>query len=438
MANETVYRNCSLCEAHCGIAIEVERDTDRILTIRGDAEDPFSRGYICPKAYGLKGLHEDPDRLRRPLRRDGDTWREIDWDEAFALVATRLRAVRDAHGPAAIASYAGNPNVHELGAGLYLPALLRALGNHKRFSASSVDQLPKQLSSLSMYGRGLTIPIPDIDRTRYLLVLGANPAVSNGSLMTAPDMPGRLARLRERGGKLVVIDPRRTETARLADEHHFIRPGGDAFFLFSLVHVLFTEDLVRLGDIAPWVRGTGELRALAAAFPPEATAARTGIDAATVRRLARELAAAESAACYGRMGTCTQEFGTLASWLVDCVTILTGNLDRPGGAMFPHAATSLTDDAPRSAKLPYARWRSAVRGLPEAFGELPSAALAEEIEGNGSERIRALVTVAGNPALSCPNSARLARALASLDFMVSIDIYLNETTRFADVILPPR
>ncbi|HWN72111.1 MAG TPA: molybdopterin-dependent oxidoreductase, partial [Haliangium sp.] len=438
MPTEIVYRNCSLCEAHCGIGVEVDRAAGHVVTIRGDAEDSFSRGYICPKAYALKGLHEDPDRLRRPVRRVGQEWHELDWDEAFDLVATRLRQVRDAHGPAALGSYAGNPNVHDLGASLYLPALLKALGNHKRFSASSVDQLPKQLSSLLMYGRGLTIPVPDVDRTSYLLVLGANPVVSNGSLMTAPDMPGRLARLRARGGKLVVIDPRRSETATVADEHHFIRPGTDAFFLFSLVHVLFAEDLVDLGRVAPWVRGVDDLRAMAQDFSPEATADRTGIDADVVRRLAREIAAAESAACYGRIGTCTQEFGTLASWLVDCVTILTGNLDTPGGAMFPRSPTEMAEDGPRQGKIPYARWRSSVRGLPEAFGELPSAALAEEIEGNGSERIRALVTVAGNPVLSCPNGGRLARALAGLDFMVSVDIYINETTRFADVILPPR
>jgi anaerobic selenocysteine-containing dehydrogenase len=437
MASEIVYRNCSLCEAHCGIAIEVDRTEERVVTIRGDADDAFSRGYLCPKAYALKGLHEDPDRLRRPVRRVGQEWQEIDWDEALDLVAAQLRQVRDTHGPSAIGSYAGNPTVHDFGAGLYLPALLKALGNHKRFTASSVDQLPKQLSSLLMYGRGLSIPVPDIDRTSYMLLLGANPVVSNGSLMTAPDMPGRIERLRARGGKLVVIDPRRSETARMADEHHFIRPGTDAWFLFSLVHVLFDEGLVRLGRVAPWVRGLDELRALAAKLPPEATARRTGIAPDTVRRLAREIAAADSAVCYGRIGTCTQQFGTLASWLVDCVTILTGNLDSPGGAMFPHPATATADEAPRPGKLPYGRWRS-LRGLPEAFGELPAATLAEEIEGNGNERIRAFVTLAGNPVLSCQNGARLARALASLDFMVSIDIYINETTRFAHVILPPR
>jgi anaerobic selenocysteine-containing dehydrogenase len=438
MASETVHRTCPLCEAHCGIAVEVDRRARRVVGVRGDAEDPFSRGYLCPKAHGLIGLQEDGDRLRRPIRRRGRDWEEIGWEEALEFAAGRLREIRSAHGPEAVGSYVGNPNAHDLGSVFYLPALLRGLGTRQRFSASSVDQLPKMLSSVCLYGGGLSVPVPDVDRTDYLLVLGANPLASNGSLLTAPDMPGRLRALRERGGKLVVVDPRRSETARVADEHHFIRPGADAFFLFSLVHVLFEERLARLGAAEGRVLGVAELRALARDFPPEATAAATGIEAATVRRLARELAAAPTAACYGRIGTCTQEFGTLASWLVDCVTLLTGNLDRPGGALFPRSAVGPAPEVPRRpAKVPYARWRSSVRGLAEAFGELPAACLAEEIEGAGSSRIRALLTVAGNPVLSTPNGARLSRALESLEFMASVDIYLNETTRFADVILPP-
>ncbi|WP_428262133.1 molybdopterin-dependent oxidoreductase [Haliangium sp.] len=439
MSTDTVYRSCTLCEAHCGVAVTVDRAQGRAIRVEGDPDDPFSQGYICPKAHGLLGLQDDPDRLRRPLKRDGERWVEIEWDEALALAADGLMRVRAQHGPEALASYAGNPSVHDLGATVYLPALLRALGTRKRFSASSVDQLPKQVSSLAMYGAGLKIPIPDLDRTDYLLILGANPVVSNGSLMTAPDVKGRLKRLRARGGKLVVIDPRRSETARAADEHHFIRPGTDALLLMSMVQVLFSDDLVALGRVEPWVRGVDELRALAQDFTPERTAAHTGIDAATVRRLAHDMAGADSAVCYGRIGTCTQTFGTVASWLVDCVTILTGNLDRPGGAMFPRPATSPAQEPPRKPgkPLPYGRWRSSQRGLPEAFGELPVAALAEEIDSGGDQRVRALLTMAGNPVLSTPNGARLARALASLDFMVSIDLYLNETTRFADVILPP-
>ena len=432
----SVFRSCPLCEATCGIAVNVSGN--RATAVRGDDDDPLSRGYLCPKAHGLIGLQEDPDRLRRPVRREAARFVEIDWDEAFALTASKLRAARDTHGPGALAAYAGNPTVHDFGATLFVPALMRSLGSKKRFSASSADQLPKMLSSASMFGGGLTVPIPDVDRCSHLLVLGANPLASNGSLMTAPDMRGRLRRLRERGGRLIVIDPRRSETAAVADEHHFIRPGSDALFLFSLVHTLFDEDLVALGRLESSVEGVDRVRELALAFPAEGTAAATGIPAAETRRIAREFAAAESAACYGRMGTCTQQFGTLASWLVDVVNTLTGNLDREGGVMFPRSATSPGVDRSGPGKpVDHARWRSSVRDLPESFGEFPVAALSEEIDSAGEDRIRALVTVAGNPVLSTPNSGRLAKALEALDFMVSVDFYINETTRFADVILPP-
>ena len=435
---QVVHRTCPLCEAKCGIAVEVDRAAGRVVTIRGDEEDSFSRGYLCPKAYALKALQEDPDRLRRPIRRTPSGWEEISWDDALAFAADGLRSVRDAHGAEALAGYVGNPNAHDLGSALYLPALLRSLGSKRRFSASSVDQLPKMLSCAAVFGGPLTIPVPDLDRTQYLLMLGANPLASNGSLMTAPDAPGRLRKIRERGGRIVVVDPRRSETAEIADEHLFIKPGSDAFFLFALVHVLFEEGLVSMGRLESLVRGTEALRTLAKDFAPEAVASATGIDAATTRRIAREFAAADAAACYGRIGTCTQEFGTLASWLVDAVNILTGNLDREGGVMFPRSPAGPGRDRPkRSGKLPYARWRSTVRELPEFAGELPAAALAEEIDAAGEGRIRALLTVAGNPALSTPNGARLTRALEGLEFMVCVDIYLNETTQHANVILPP-
>ena len=443
--HEIVHRSCPLCEAHCGISVEVDRPRQTVVTIRGDDDDPRSRGYLCPKAYGLKGLHEDPDRLRRPQRRTGRRgdpdapWQEIGWDEAFDLVGERLRAVRDAHGPNAIATYIGNPTAHDLGSILYGQVFQRSLGTKWRFSASSVDQLPKMLSSAFLYGNPLAFPVPDLDRTDCLLMLGANPLVSNGSLCTAPDFPGRLRRLRDRGGRLIVVDPRRSETAAVADEHLAIRPGSDAYFLFSLANVMFAEGLTKLGPLEPFTNGVEEVRTLAKDFPPEAVEAATGIPAATARRVARELAATERAVCYGRIGTCTQAFGTLSSWLVDVVNALAGNLDRPGGALWPRAASGPGLEPPRKpAPVPYARWRSHVRGLPEFNGELPVAALAEEIdEAPEADRVRALFTLAGNPVLSTPNGARLARALEGLDFMVSIDLYRNETTRFADVILPP-
>jgi anaerobic selenocysteine-containing dehydrogenase len=435
MSSHTVYRSCPLCEAHCGIGVEIEGDAVR--TIRGDEADALSAGYLCPKAYGLKGLQEDPDRLRRPLIREGEGWREAGWDEAMALVADRLRAVRDAHGADAIGTYLGNPSAHDYGALLYVGPFLRALGTRWRFSATSVDQLPKTVSCALLFGAPLAIPIADIDRTDFLLMLGANPLASNGSLMTAPDFPGRLRRLRERGGRLVVVDPRRSETAAIADQHVPIRPGSDAWLLFALVHVLFEEGLVRLGRLADFTNGVERVREAAREFAPEAVADACGVPAERIRALARELAAAPRAAVYGRIGTCTQEFGTLASWLVDVLNVLTGNLDRPGGALFPRPAHGAAEDRPRKAgPPPYARWRSRVRGLPEFAGELPAACLAEEIDAAGDARIRALVTVCGNPVLSTPNGARLERALAGLDFVVSVDFYRNETTRFADVILP--
>jgi len=431
-----IFRACNLCEACCGIVVRT--DGERILGIEGDPEDPFSQGYICPKAVALKDVHEDPDRLRRPIKREGSSWREISWEEALEEAARGLLAVRERYGADGIATYLGNPTVHNFGSVLYAPVLLRALGGRQRFSASSVDQLPKMLSSTLLFGRPLQIPVPDVDRTNYLLILGANPAVSNGSLMTAPAMPRRLKRIRDRGGRIVVIDPQRTETARVADEHFFIRPGTDALLLAAMVNALFAEDLVNPGRLEPFLNGREKLREAFRPFEPESVAAAVGIPADAIRRLAREFAGAASAACYGRIGTCVQEFGALASWLIDLVNILTGNLDRPGGAMFatPAARPSVGKPGPKP-KLPYGRWRSRVRGLPEFNGELPVAALAEEIETPGEGQIHALVTMAGNPVLSTPNGAALAKALEKLDFMVSIDIYLNETTRHATVILPP-
>jgi anaerobic selenocysteine-containing dehydrogenase len=436
-AADVVHRSCNLCEAHCGVSVHVDRQSGEILTVKGDPDDALSRGYICPKAYGLKGLQEDPDRLRVPQIRENGGFRDASWEEALALVGSRLGEIRAAHGDNAVATYLGNPNAHDYAASLYLPAFQRALGTRWRFSATSVDQLPKMVSSCLLFGAPLTIPVPDVDRTDFLLVLGANPLASNGSLMTAPDMPGRLRRLRARGGKLVVVDPRRSETAAVADRHVFLRPGTDAHLLLALVHVLFAENRVELGRLADFTEGVEEVERLAEPFTPEAVADLTGVPAAETRELARMLAAADRAAVYGRIGTCTQAFGTLASWLVDVLNVLTGNLDREGGVLFPRPAHGPASDRPRRrGRFPFGRWHSHVRGLPEAFGELPVATLAEEIDSAGDARVRALVTVSGNPVLSTPNGARLEKALDSLEFMVSIDLYKNETTRLADVILP--
>jgi len=433
----THYRTCPLCEATCGLAITTRGRT--VEAIRGDEADVFSHGYICPKGPALKDLDADPDRLRAPQIRRGDTWTTVGWDEAFAEIDRRLSPILATHGRNAVGVYLGNPSVHNTALSLYSRALLRVLGSRSVFSASTVDQMPKQVAAGLMFGTGLSVPVPDVDRTDYLLILGADPLVSNGSLMTAPDMKGRLRAIRARGGTVVVIDPRRSKTAEEATRHHFIRPGTDALLLLAIVQTLFSEDRVRLGAAAPHVTGVERVREVAAPFTPERVASHCGIPADAVRQLARELAAATSAAVYGRIGTCTQDFGTLASWLVDVVNTLTGNLDRPGGAMFPKAAAGQTNSrgaGGRGKGIRLGRHVSRVRGLPEVFGELPVAALPEEIETAGDGQIRALITVAGNPVLSTPGGARLARALAQLECMVSFDIYRNETTRHAHVILP--
>jgi anaerobic selenocysteine-containing dehydrogenase len=434
----THYAICPLCEATCGLAITIQ---ERAVTgIRGDTGDVFSHGYLCPKAYALKELDADPDRLRAPLIRRGDEWHAATWDAAFAEIDRRLPALREQYGRDAVAAYLGNPNVHSLALQFYVPVLLRLLRTRNIYSASTLDQMPKQVSAGYMFGTMVSIPIPDVDRTDYLLILGANPLVSNGSLMTAPDMRGRLRALKARGGKFVVIDPRRTRTAEEAGEHHFIRPGTDALFLFALVHTICAENLARPGRLAEHLNGIDAVAALAQDFAPETVAATCGIRAATIRRLARELAGAEHAAVYGRLGTCTQEFGTLASWLVDVLNALTGNLDRAGGVMFPLAPAgqrNASGTPGRGKGIRLGQSASRVRGLPQVFGELPTATLTDEILTPGEGQVRALITIAGNPLLSAPHADRLAEAFAQLDFMVSVDSYLNETTRFAHVILPP-
>ncbi|KAB2971922.1 molybdopterin-dependent oxidoreductase [Streptomyces sp. SS1-1] len=436
--SRTALRICPLCEATCGLTLTIEGT--EVTGARGDRDDVFSKGFICPKGAAFGAVDADPDRLRAPLvRRDG-VLREATWEEAFDAVAAGLRAVVDRDGPDAVGVVLGNPNVHTMAGALYPPVLLAGLRTRSLFTASTVDQMPKHVSSGLLYGDANAIPVPDLDHTSHLLLIGANPLESNGSLCTAPDFPGRLKALKARGGTLTVVDPRRTRTARLADRHIAIRPGTDALLLAALAHTLFEEDLADLGDLAPHLQGLAELRDALRDFTPEAVAEACDVDAGTIRTLARELAAAPTAAVYGRIGSCTVPHGTLASWLVDVCTLLTGNLDRPGGALFPQAAT---DRTPRPAGpgrgFALGRWRSRVSGHPEAKGELPLSALAEEIDtatGEGTP-VRALIAVAANPVLSAPDGDRLDKALDSLEFMVSVDPYLNETSRHAHVVLPP-
>lgn len=427
----TVYRTCPLCEATCGLELALEGD--EVVRIRGDHDDVFSHGFVCPKGSSLKHLHADPDRLRTPLIRRGGDFEVATWEEAFARVAAGLQPMLAERGRDAVAIYLGNPNAHNMSGPVYGRALIKALGTKNVFTASTVDQMPKHLSCGLMFGHPDLIPVPDLDRTDYLLMLGANPYVSNGSLATAPDWPGRLEGIRRRGGKVIVIDPRRTRTAESADEHLFIRPGTDALWLFAIVHTLIDESLVALGRFEDSCTGLDEVARVAARFSPERVEARCGIDAGTTRRITHELAQAETAVVYGRIGTHTTEFGSLAAWLVDVINVLTGNLDEAGGAMFARAA----HERPRKQRgFRTGRWHSRVKGLPEVRGEFPVSTLAEEIETDGEGQVRALITIGGNPVLSTPDSARLDAALSQLDFMVSVDLYRNETTRHADVILP--
>ena len=433
MPTETHYRACNLCEAICGL--EIKHENGQVLSIAGDAQDPFSRGHICPKAVGLKDIYEDPDRLRRPLKRTATGWEEIGWDQALDEVAARLRQQRDQHGPHATAWYAGNPSVHNSGTQLAAPGFLRALGSRSLFSASSVDQLPHHFAAWQLYGHPLLLPVPDLDRTDHWLILGGNPLVSNGSLMTAPDVATRLKAIQARGGKVVVVDPRRSETAARADNHHFIRPGTDVFLLLAMTQVLFAEQLVKPGRLAEITDGMEALAAAVAEFTPEHVSDITGVAPAAIRTLARELAAAERGVIYGRVGVSVQEFGGVCLWLINVLNILTGHLDEPGGYMFATPALDILGKPGIYNK--YDRYRSRVRQMPEFMGELPVACLAEEMLVPGADQLRALVTSCGNPVLSTPNGAQLEAALAALDFMVSIDIYLNETTRHAHYILPP-
>lgn len=428
----TSIRTCALCEATCGVELTIEDGSVKV--IRGDKNDVFSRGFICPKGTTLGKLHDDPDRLRTPLIKKDGEFVEVGWDEAISYAGEGLRRIIAANDSTAVGAYVGNPNVHNLAGSLYLRPLLKALGSPNVFSASTVDQMPKHASSGLMFGSPDLIPVPDIDRTDYLLMLGADPHESNGSLATAPDWPGRMEAIRERGGKIVTVDPRRSKTAKASDEHLFIHPVTDALWLAALVTTYLEA---HSPDLAAHVQGFAEVKASLAPFTAEAVAAVTGIDAITTRRIVSEFAAAPSAVAYGRIGTHTTEFGTLASWLVDVFNAVTGNLDTPGGAMFPMSAIQSPKATPGGRGFLTGRYRSRVSGYPEVRGEIPAAALVEEIETPGPSQMKGLLVVGGNPARSIPDSDGVNRALDALEFMVSVDMYLTETARHADVILPP-
>jgi anaerobic selenocysteine-containing dehydrogenase len=431
----TIHRQCHLCEAHCGIAVEVEGD--RVLRITGDRDDVISHGYICPKAAALVDLHTDPDRLRQPAKRVGDRFEEIGWDEALDLAAAGLRAVQERHGRDAVAFYQGNPSAHSSSL-LSIVPVRQALGSCNVYSTTSVDQLPQYMSSGEMFGSHLLLPVPDIDRTDHVLVLGANPSVSNGSLMTAPGARHRLKAVRQRGGKVVVVDPRRTETAKLASEHVAVRPGGDAFLLLGMLQVVLAEGGARLGRLELFTDGLREIERLAGEWSPARAAGPAGVEAETIERLAREFAAAPRAVAYGRVGLCHQPTGSVAHWLINVLNVVTGNFDDPGGAMFTSPAFDVVGFVERTlGRTAWGRWHARVSGLPEYHGELPAAGLADEILTPGEGQVRGMLLFAGNPVLSTPNGARLDEAMSTLEWCVAVDPYVTESTRPANVILPP-
>jgi len=437
MSRRVHHRACHLCEAICGVLIET--DGTEIISIKGDKDDPLSRGHICAKAVALRDIHEDPDRLRQPVKRITDdkgniAWQDISWEEALNTTAQALVDIFHRDGVHAIGIYMGNPSVHNYGMMTHQNNLFRHFRSNNRFSATSVDQLPHHLASLWLYGHKSLFPIPDIDRTDYFLMLGANPLASNGSIWTVPDVTKRIKELTARGGKLVVIDPRKTETGELASEHHFIKPGTDALFLLAVLNTLFTEQLANPGKLADYTTGLEEIANAIGEFTPEFAAGHTGIEAETIKRIARELAAADAGICYGRLGVSMQAYGALNQWLIQIINIATGNLDKEGGSLFTlPAVDSVSTTGPGG----FGRHHSRVRGLPEFDREIPAAALAEEITTEGEGQIRALFTGAGNPVLSTPNGVNLDNALQSLEFMASLDPYINETTRHANIILPP-
>lgn len=431
---QTHYRACNLCEATCGLVIVTEGE--QIVSIKGDEKDPLSRGYICPKGTAMADIQNDPDRLRKPVKKVNGEWQEISYQEAIELVAENVVKTQEKHGDDAIGFYLGNPTVHNYGSLTHGPGFSRVLKTINRFSATSLDQLPCHLASFLMYGHQHLIPVPDIDNCDYFLMLGANPVASNGSMWTVPDFPNRVKELKKRGGELVVIDPRKTETAHIASAHHFIKPGSDALFLMAIIHSLFKNNLVNLGHLKHLIANLDNVKQAAEVFSPEKVAPMCGIDATTIETIAQKLASTPRAVCYGRMGISTQAFGAVCNWAIQVINILCANLDVVGGTMVTHPAAGYIKQGEGGGGN-FKRKFSRVSKLPVFSGELPAVVMAEEILTEGEGQIKMFITSAGNPVLSSPNGVLLDKAFESLDFMASIDIYINETTRHADVIIPP-
>lgn len=437
VSEQTHFRTCTLCEAMCGI--EIKHDGKKVLSIKGDSNDPFSEGYICPKATALQDLHEDPDRLRQPVQRTADGWKPISWPKALDQVAAGIESVQKKYGQNAVGIYLGNPNVHNMGGMLTVKHLLNSVKTRSRFSATSIDQLPHHVVSMHLFGHMLRIPVPDVNRTQYMLIIGGNPLASNGSIMSAPNMRQKLKDIKARDGKVVVIDPRRTETATMASEHHFIRPATDVLLLLAMLNEIYLQGYAnkvpastnKAAALAPEIE---RIATFAQDYSAESVARITGIEATEIKRLVKEFCEAKSSVCYGRMGVSVQEFGLLCQYLIMLINIVTGRLDQVGGLMFPNPAVDVVNNTGPGY---LGKRHSRVSNLPDFNGEYPVAAMSDEMLVEGDGQLKAFISVAGNPVLSTPNGAKLDKALGQLEFMVAIDYYVNETSRHANIILPP-
>ena len=433
--NKIHYRTCNLCEAMCGL--EITYKEKKVISIVGDKKDPLSKGFICPKSLALKDLYEDPDRLKTPIKRTENGWQEISWTEAFDEVEIQIKKIQEKYGNNAVATYQGNPNVHNVGSMLYGGPFLKSLKTKQKYSATSADQLPHHIASLKMFGHQMLIPIPDIERTDYLLILGANPGASNGSLLTAPGFPQKIKSIQKRGGKVINIDPRFTETSKISSQHLYINPGKDALFLLSLLHVIFDQGIEEKTHLSNYLKGLEEIKEIVKEYSTKKTALLIGIDSLEIQKIAKDFMNSKTAVCYGRMGVSTQEYGGICQWLINVLNIVTNNMDKVGGAMFTKPAIDLVYMTGIQGKVGnFDRYRSRVHNLPEYSGELPVATLADEILTEGDGQIKMFICTAGNPVLSAPNGKKMEKALEKLDFMVSIDIYLNETSKYANIILP--
>lgn len=435
-ATQKHYRTCNLCEAMCGL--EITHQNQKLISIKGDKAAVLSRGHICPKATALEDLHFDKDRLKTPIKRTKSGWIALSWEDAFDEVAHNLRDIQKKYGQDSVATYQGNPSVHNIGTMLFSSDFIKSIASTQRYSATSVDQLPHHFASLMMFGHYLMFPIPDIDHTDFMLIMGGNPAVSNGSIMTAPDFSNRLKAIQKRGGKVAVVDPRLTETAQIADDYYAVNPGSDALLLLALIQVIFDKHLAQPKHLKTILKGYENLQIITKHYTPERISEAVGLSAKVISDLACQFATSKTAVCYGRVGLSMQAFGGLCQWLVNCLNCITGNLDAIGGALFTLPAIDVVGSAKQTGKTgSFNKRQTRVDKLPEFTGEFPVVALADEILTPGNGQVKALVSIAGNPVLSTPNGTKLEQALESLEFMAAIDIYLNETTKHANIILPP-